>query len=376
MGAKTLRTLLGDVRILRPYFVCPECDATRCPADEQLAVVNTGFSPGARRIMAKAASMEAFSTAAQDLYLFSHLSVGPKDVERVAQTTGRGVELWDCQQRRLRRAQPSRRAVLLKRGENPMPPATLYVQFDGTGVPMRREELTHTKGKSPDGKAKTREVKLGCVFTQTTLDDQGWPVRDPNSTTYVGDIESSADFGYRIHGEMVRRSGLDAAQVVVITDGAAYNKSIVAERFPTALHIIDLYHARERLADFVRSVLGRPTSDPLYFAWRDLLDQGDIAALLQQLQQALPRSGPRRKIALAHITYFRDNAHLMHYNLYRRRGLFVGSGVIEAACKTIVAARLKKSGMFWSLRGANAIIALRCNILSNRFEQFWEQPAP
>ena len=70
--------------------------------------------------------------------------------------------------------------------------------------------------------------------------------------------------------------------------------------------------------------------------------------------------------------YFARNAERMRYPAFRRQHLFVGSGVIEAGCKTLIGARLKCSGMFWTVRGANAIIALRCNRLSNRFEDYWE----
>jgi hypothetical protein len=70
--------------------------------------------------------------------------------------------------------------------------------------------------------------------------------------------------------------------------------------------------------------------------------------------------------------YFLRNADRMRYPQFRRQGLFIGSGVIEAGCKTVIAARLKRSGMFWTLRGANAIIALRCCRISGKFEDYWE----
>ena len=106
-----------------------------------------------------------------------------------------------------------------------------------------------------------------------------------------------------------------------------------------------------------------------------LLDTGDIAGLLAEMERALPRSGPRRKAGLREIGYFRDNAPAMAYGQFRAMGLFVGSGVVEAGCKAVIGRRLKQSGMFWSLAGANAIIALRCCYKSNRFEQFWEDAA-
>ncbi|NQU44923.1 hypothetical protein HQ520_16680 [bacterium] len=238
---------------------------------------------------------------------------------------------------------------------------------------MRRAELEGIKGKK--GKARTREAKLGCVFTQTGVDEKGRAVRDDDSTTYTGAIEESRDFGPRIHQEALRRGMTGARRVVVITDGAAYNKTIIGERFPQATAILDLYHARDHLARFVRDVARQYLKSPLHRRLRYLLDAGRIEILLKQMEPLVPRSGPRRKNGRKEIAYFRRNAHAMRYAEYRSQGLFVGSGVIEAGCRTLVGQRLKNSGMFWSVRGANAIIALRCCILSGLFEQFCESRA-
>ncbi len=313
--------------------------------------------------MADGGSDWGFRKAAGKLRLYATLEVDAKDVERVAEKTGAVVAKWMERQGALALATPPKDES----------PPTLYVSYDGTGVPVRKDQLTGARGKR--GAAKTREVKLGCVFTQTHLDEDGRPVRDENSTTYCAAIEPSIDFGHRIHQEAMRRSMANAGRVVVITDGAAYNKTIVAQHFPDAIHILDLYHAREHLGDFFRDTLRREPRGPDHRRLRKLLDAGQIERLAEKLQSALPRSGPRRKAGEKQIAYFRKNAHAMRYAQFRAEGMFVGSGVVEAGCRTIVAQRLKNSGMFWSITGANAILALRCAILSNRFEQFWEDQA-
>lgn len=364
---KTIRTILGTVRIERRRFVCPVCGEVRYPADERLGVADTGFSPGLRRLMARAGAYEPFAPASESLHLYAGVEVGPKDVERVAEETGRRAAVWMQEQ--------GAEAALKAAVDQPtveQAPETLYVSFDGTGAPMRASELEGVAGKN--GKARSREVKLGCVFTQSGLDAKGQPVRDPDSTSYVGAIEASVDFGHRLVQEAKRRGSHQAGRVVVLTDGAAYNKSIVAEHFPQALHILDPFHAQEHLSEFTRG-----QKIELESAWhrkaRRLLEQGHLAALLKTLGSALPRSGPRRKAGLAQIAYFRTNAPHMRYEHFRKQGLFVGSGVMEAGCRTIVGQRLKRSGMFWTRHGANALIALRCCILSGRFEDFWEHEA-
>ena len=110
---------------------------------------------------------------------------------------------------------------------------------------------------------------------------------------------------------------------------------------------------------------------------KSLLDDGDIEPLVVQLRQiALEHADAHPDLAeevLKEAEYFATNACRMRYPEFRLKGFFVGSGVIEAGCKSVVGARLKRSGMFWTVRGANAIIALRCCRLNGRFEDYWEQ---
>jgi len=361
---KRLRTILGEVSWRRSAYQCPVCGKIRYPADAILNVAGTGFSPGARRMMAREGAKECFRQAAEDLEFLAHLRVDAKDVERTAENTGRMVDDWMRQQACL--------ATLLPPDDQPQ---TLYVQFDGTGVPVRKSELANSKGKGPDGQARTREAKLGCVFTQTVLDEKGKPRRDPVSTSHVGAIETSTDFGYRIRAEAMRRGLRGAGRVIVLTDGAAYNKTIIQEHFPHATHVLDHYHAKQHLADFLREACRLPADGPLFENMADLMWCGCSDELIRRMRQMLPRGAERRKKGEKEIRYFENNAYAMRYQEFRQMGIFVGSGVVEAACKTVIGQRLKNSGMFWTVRGANAIIALRCSLASGRFEQFWEDTA-
>lgn len=368
---KKIRTILGMVPFRRSLFICPACGEARIPGDELLNIKHTGFSPGARRLMVHAGSRTSFIDAEEDLQLYANLDVDRRDIERVAEGVGESIEAWMKQQDAEVLEQAEHISVEPVEKDIPM----LYVAFDGTGIPMRREDLKGRKGKSPDGSAKTREVKLGCSFTQTTCDEDGRPVRDPDSTTYVGAIENSDCFGWRIYAEALRR-GLDHAEnVVVLTDGAVYNKSIVQMHFPGAIHIIDLYHAREHICEIAKLLLPEDKRQWHEAKWLALLDEGKIENLIERIDSHIPRRGKKRKEALLGISYLRDNADRMRYADFRSRGFFVGSGVIEAGCRTVVGQRLKKSGMFWSVDGANAIIAARCCLHSRRFDDFWDERA-
>ena len=369
---KTLRSILGPARFGRSLFVCARCASQRFPADEELGIEHTAFTPGAQRMMAKAASRTPFAQAAEDLALYANLRVTAKTVERCAQAIGREIEAW----------MDSRDAALLREARaletpcaSPGAGSILYIEYDGTGVPIRRAELNGRKGKQADGSARTREVKLGCLFTQTTLDEEGHPIRDPNTTTYVGAIESSEAFGRRLYAEALRRGLYGHTPIVLITDGAQYNKSIAELHFPNAVHIIDLYHAFQHVHELITLLVPEKLRETIENQWSDLLDHGDIEQLIQCACEYLPRTGCTRDEGLTRINYFRTNAESMRYDAFRAQGFFVGSGVIEAGCKTVIGARLKASGMFWSEKGANAIIALRCCVCSRRFEQFWEDRA-
>ena len=362
--AKGLLTTLGSVPFGRSFYQCPQCHQGRFPDDERLDIINTSYSPGVRRLMARAGSQTQFEQAAEDLLCYAGLKLEAREIERVAEAVGRQVEQWLSEEQQ----------NLLNSGLRAPPPkleanAKFYVSFDGTGVPVRKSESVGRPGKQADGSARTREAKLGCVFTQVGLDKEGLPQRDPDSTTYVGAIESSTLFGWRMYAEAVRR-GLDqAGTVIALTDGARYNRTIVQTHFPKAVRIVDLFHAYEHLTAIARLLRGQEAKAPK--TWRNLLEAGDISRLVRKAGKQLPSSAKSKKALLKELHYFENNALHMQYAEFRDQKFFVGSGVVEAGCRTVIGERLKQSGMHWSVRGANAIIALRCCILSGRFEDFW-----
>jgi hypothetical protein len=103
-----------------------------------------------------------------------------------------------------------------------------------------------------------------------------------------------------------------------------------------------------------------------------LLDKGKIKKLVDTLRSIHTANPQVAEKIRGEANFFERNAERMRYPKFRRQHLFVGSGVIEAGCKTVIGSRLKQSGMFWTVRGANAILALRCSHLNGRFEDYWE----
>jgi hypothetical protein len=249
--------------------------------------------------------------------------------------------------------------------------------MDGTGVPVVKKENAGRKGKGEDGQAKTREAKLGCVFTQAGFDQKGRPVRDDESTSYTGAIETAEVFGTRIYREAMRRGMDSAKEVCVIGDGASWIWNLADEQFYGATQIVDLFHAREHYWNVAKACFGQNKDKMCQWTEgrRKDLDDGKPEEVIDAINRCSSLPGYDKAICDREIGYFEKNKRRMRYADFRKRGFFVGSGVLEAGCRTVVGQRLKQSGMHWTVRGANSIIALRCNIMSNRWEDFWEYRA-
>jgi hypothetical protein len=368
MRSKSILTAVGKVKVSRPYFLCPHCHQGQFPADQELDIANTGFSPGVRRMQALVGQDAAFDHGREQMEQLAGLEVTTKSVERVAESIG--ADIVGREQQEIERAVQLDLPIIL--GE-PVP--ILYIEMDGTGVPVVKKETQGRKGKLDGLPAHTREVKLGCVFTQTCWDDEGFAIRDRGSTTYTGAIENAEHFAKRLYVEAWKRGWSRAEKKVVLGDGAEWIWNIAKDHFPGAVQIVDLFHARQHLSELARLLF--PADAKRRTQWIGLhqkrwLDKGKIAKLVASLRSIQTSDADLAKKIRNDAEYFATNAARMNYPKFRNQHLFVGSGVIEAGCKTVIAQRLKQSGMFWTVQGANAILALRCAHLNGRFEDYWE----
>jgi hypothetical protein len=368
--SKKLVTMLGEVELDRSYYHCGRCGKGFAPRDEELDVEATQYSPGVRRMTALVGSETSFDRGRALLAELAGVELTTKAVEREAEAIG--ADIAAREQAAIARAVQLELPEIGPEEETPI----LYIEMDGTGVPTAAAETAGRKGK--DGaSARTREVKLGCVFTQSRRDEQGRPLRDEDSTSYSGAIEDAAAFGRRIWSEAWQRGWSRARQKVVIGDGAAWIWNLSHQYFPNAIEIVDLYHAREHLWELASKLFVQDAKRRRRWASRmqRKLDLGRIEQLVAALRSFATNDAELAHQLALEADYFERNAERMRYGEFRRQGLFVGSGVIEAGCRTVIASRLKRSGMFWSVRGANAITALRCARLSGRFDDYWENRA-
>ena len=372
LRSKPVLTAVGPVTVSRPYYLCSHCHTGQFPADVELDIENTEFSPGVRRMQAVVGQEVPFDQGRLQMKLLADLEVTTKAVERTAEAIGAAIAA--------REQAEIQRAVQL---DLPMvvgePVPILCVQLDGTGVPVVKKETLGRQGKIEGQPAHTREAKLGCVFTQTTWDEKGYAIRDPDSTTYVGAIEPAEEFGKRLYLEVWKRGWSRAEKKVVIADGAEWIWNIADQHFPGAIQIVDLYHARQHLWELARKLYPNQQAEQerWMFIHKDaLLDEGKIEDLVASLRSIDSSNLQLAEKIRIEADYFEKNTKRMRYPEFRAQHLFVGSGVIEAGCKTVIGSRCKQSGMFWTVRGANAILALRCCYFNNRFEDYWEARRP
>jgi hypothetical protein len=366
--AKSLVSVLGPLRLERAYYHCAVCGRGFCPRDRALGLEGGSLSPAVTRMTAAVGALVSFQEGSDLLNELAGVQVEAKQVERTAKALG--AEVIEDEQHRVEPAAPG-----------PLP-STLYLGIDGTGVPMRSSELRGRTGKQADGSAKTREVKLCTVWSAESRDAEGHPVRDEGSVTYSAAIERAAsadadsqgsEFAQRVWREAQRRRFQGVARRVALGDGAPWIWNLIQELFPGATEIVDRDHVKQHLSEVAKALY---LTDPRRaHQWAEQRHQQLDAGQLKRIRQALLRQAARCEQARRCADYLQRNQHRMRYPEFHAQGLCTSSGVVEAGCKLTVGTRLKRAGMHWSLRGANAIIALRCCHLSGRFEDFWERRA-
>jgi hypothetical protein len=358
-GRETLQVqcLFGSFVLARDYYYHPGKGQGHYPADAALGL-EVGYTPAlARLVCLEGADEPGYEKAQRHLAETGGIELSARQIQRVVQRVGQDAQAWQE-----REAQPGRCAAPI-----------MYVSGDGTGVPMRRKELAGRKGKQPDGTAKTRQVYLGCVFTQHRTDENGHPVRDFESTTYVSSFKPIDQFGPTLRQEALRRGMGSAGKVVVLIDGAAGLEGMSRDCFKDAVQIVDFYHALEHAGQVLDALLGKdhPERKARLSRWAKRLLQDKVEALIKETRQASAGRPQAQKVEEA-LGYFERNVARMRYGTFRKNGWFVGSGVVEAGCKTVIGARCKQSGMFWSRPGAENVLALRCIHSSRRLDQFWQ----
>ena len=358
-GRETIQAqgIFGSFPVTRDYYYHAGKDRSHYPADAALGL-EVSYTPAlAKLICLEGADEPTYLKAERHLEQTGGICVSARQIQRVVQRVGSGAQAWQ--------ERPAQSGWC----NAPI----MYVSADGTGVPMVPEQLEGRPGKQADGKAKTRQVYLGCVFTQHRTDEKGHPVRDWESTTYVSSFKSSDGFGPCLRQEAIRRGMASAGQVVVLIDGAQGLENLGKQNFKDCVQIVDFYHALEHAGEVLAALIGKdhPDYETRQHRWAKRLLKDKVQVLINETRKECVGKPQAAKVE-EELGYFVRNVKRMQYGTFRAKGYFIGSGVVEAGCKTLIGGRCKQSGMFWSESGAENILALRCIHSSRRLDEFWK----
>jgi len=352
--------IFGSFGLERDYYYHAGKKQGHYPADAALGL-EQGYTPALARLMClEGADDPSYQQAENHLAETGGIPVSARQIQRVVQRVGEAAQRWQE-----RPAEPAQCA----RTDAPI----MYVSGDGTGVPMVPEELVGRRGKQPDGKAKTRQVYLGCVFTQHQVDEKGHPVRDWESTTYVSSFKSIDQFGPLLRQEALRRGMGNVGKVVLLIDGANGLENMGKINFKDCIQIVDFYHALEHAGLVLVALLGKdhPDYQRRLHRWAKQLLKDKVELLIEQTRQECAGQ-PQAAAVEDALHYFASNVNRMQYGTFRAAGYFIGSGVVESGCKTVIGGRCKQAGMFWSEAGAENLLALRCIHRSRHLNEFWK----
>ena len=352
--------MFGRFVLQRDYYYDPAKKQGHFPTDAALGL-ELSYTPAlAQLVCLEGADESSFQKAEEHLRETGGIELSGRQIQRVVQRVGPAAQQWQ---------------------DRKVPPeacdaSVMYVSVDGTGVPMRKKELTGRKGKQPDGTAKSRQAYLGCVFTQHKCDEKGHPIRDHDSTTYVSSFDTSEKFGLRLCEEAKRRGCGSAQKIVLLMDGALGLKNLGRLNFHGSEQIVVFYHAMEHLDDLLKALWGKdhPDFKKQYGRWTKLLLKDGVEKIIAQARE-WSVGHACEAVVEKQLHYFNTNVTRMQYGTFRKLGYFIGSGVIEAGCKTVIGSRCKQSGMFWSKPGAENILALRCVKMSRQWKDFWKARA-
>jgi len=366
-ATETYMSAAGPVLVERTLYANrPEGERAVCPLELRAGIVEGHWTPVA---------------AQQAVWMVSHLT--PQESEKLCQMLGQMrpskssldrlpkqlSERWEAQREPFEREVRSADIV-------PEEAVTVAVSLDGVLVPMRdgegqnKRSRTAAEGRPASGPAGFQEVGCGTV---SFYDAEG----ERLSTVQVGRMPEYRKstlkkiLAEELNVALVKRPDL---KVVKVADGANDNWTFLHQNLPPGIEVIDFYHAAEHLHRALAAAYGEGSVKcrAQFEKLRHVLleDPEGVEKVIRSLVH-LKKQHPKNKNIATELSYFRKQRHRMRYATWNAAHLPIGSGVTEAACKTLVAQRMKRSGMRWRHEGGQAILTFRSMIHSERFDRAW-----
>ncbi len=365
-SSATYTSASGPLKVMRTLY---RHGHERCvvPLEGRAGIVAGGFTPRAAR---QALWAVAHLTPQEAAGLFSELggmSPSKSSLDRLPKAFG---AQWEAEREAFE--------AQLREGLTVPPTATtVAVSLDGVMTPMKdasrsaKREATFARGKHRQGPAGYQEAGCATVSFYNAVGERLSSVcmaRMPEAT--------KATLKAMLENELaaVLRQRPDLA-LVKVADGAKDNWRYLSEVLPAGTEVVDFYHAVEHLKDAFDAAYGEnsPRARERFETYRHVLleDPVGVKKVIRTLVYLRDRHPKRNALRLG-VAYFRRHRGRMRYAILQATGLPIGSGVVEAACKTLVTQRLKRSGMRWRSHGGQAILTLRSLIQSDRFDVGWQ----
>lgn len=391
---KQVLTLLGKVSYRRPYYQCQletgEDEAGTCthgeaPADALWGLVGRRSTPGVQQAVSYLAAQGTLEEAAESFSRLLPLQMSARQVLTLMQPVGEALAAQeDAQVQRLfQQAAQARTEAADDLPSREEEVERLYIEMDGVTARLRRGSVPMEEKEQRRAGDVYREVKVGAVFAASQGPERsglapGVFVDEAGQKHYVARRCPSEDFGKLLYALAIQHGLARARQVVVLGDGAPWIWRLAEHHFPGAIQIVDLWHADQHVWQVAYAVFGRTTPEARDWARSAgrLLVHGRIKDLVAEIAALPPipsAPGESRSVPEKAISYFITNAARMRYPAFRAQGLHVGSGIAEAACKTVVSTRAKRSGMRWTPHGLDAVLALRTAVLNGTYGDFCQQ---
>lgn len=348
-GKREILTLAGPLKLRRAYYL--DRGGSRggvFPLDAQIGVGSGDLSRELAEIVAQIGALVPFPEDARLIERTLRLAISPQTARRTTEAIGH--ELLRQQDRDAAAALADSKSV-----EREMKSDRVAVSLDGV--------MAHVGGE-------WREAKIGAIYH---FDSDGEQVG--KKKRYVSRIGTPDDLRAPLTLEALRMGAYEASSLAALGDGAPWIWNLVADVFPGATEILDYYHALEHAAAVARARFdGKKSAVTAWLAMVEArLFRDDVAWLIGQVDKFARQVGPPpkgcldddpRQVFKANLDYFTKNRHRMTYASFRARGLPIGSGVVEAGCKSLVQHRMKAAGMRWSVLGADGVLAVRAAVLS------------
>jgi hypothetical protein len=344
--SREVHTLFGWVQVRRAYYHCRDCGKGVSPYDKTSGLGQEQLSPALARACCLLTVDDSFAETSRKVTELFGQEVSANTVERLAHQVGS----------RIVRRQEQEMTELLRLREPPaaeVEPQRLYVTTDGTTV------------HEADG---WHEAKLGAVYWD---DPQG-----KRQTRYLGGFVNSETLGWHLWRTACECGLRQASEVVFLGDGAHWIRKEQQRHFSRATFIVDWYHASQHIWECGKTLFGEGADKTA--RWSRMREgwlwEGDASRLLKDLSRQIKGGSSVKRKALEDLhRYVKENECSMRYDVFRAKGFDIGSGVIEGACKHVAGKRLKQSGMIWSRRGSEAVLALRLAWLNQEWDDLWSR---